>query len=131
MKSLKKLSLIKPLDIIFIVATLALSFYFIFAASKGNALKRLLLINGEEIVTLSWKDQALNLYEMTGKQMFVEVNDGKARVLRSSCPDKLCVKMGWISECGHIAACLPNNVALMVDCSDNFNITEDKNDQTP
>lgn len=127
----KVLKSIKPFDVIVVMLSLVLSVYLIMGASKDNGLKKLLLINGEEISTLSWKNQTINLYDLTGKQMFVEVEDGKARVLKSSCPDKLCVKMGWISECGHIAACLPNNVAIMVDCSDDLNYTEDKNVQTP
>ena len=44
----------------------------------------------------------------------IEIKDGCARVLQSSCPDKLCVKAGRLSRPGDAAACLPARVAIEV-----------------
>ena len=42
----------------------------------------------------------------------VEIKDHKVRVVESPCPNKLCVKQGWISS-GAIV-CLPNRVVVTV-----------------
>jgi hypothetical protein len=44
--------------------------------------------------------------------MVFEVKDGKARVLSSDCPDKVCVNSGWLSRAGQCAVCLPNRITL-------------------
>lgn len=46
----------------------------------------------------------------------VEVNDGKARIAHSPCPDQICVHVfGWISRDGEISVCLPNGVMLQIE----------------
>ncbi len=40
----------------------------------------------------------------------VEVDGLRAHVIASPCPDKLCIKMGWLERPGEYAACLPNRV---------------------
>jgi hypothetical protein len=42
----------------------------------------------------------------------VEVLAGRARISDSACPQKLCVRAGWLSAAGESAACLPNGVVL-------------------
>ncbi|MGI6035295.1 MAG: NusG domain II-containing protein [Limnochordia bacterium] len=46
----------------------------------------------------------------------IEVNDGKARIAHSPCPDQICVHVfGWISRDGEISVCLPNGVMLQIE----------------
>lgn len=40
----------------------------------------------------------------------VEVDGLRAHVVSSPCPDKICVRMGWLSRPGDYSACLPNKV---------------------
>jgi hypothetical protein len=47
-----------------------------------------------------------------------EVRDGAAAFIYSTCPDQVCVHTGWLSRPGHIAACLPNGLLLVVDGDD-------------
>ena len=44
----------------------------------------------------------------------VEIKDGKARVLKSPCNRKLCIKSGYIQYADRFAACLPNRVIVRV-----------------
>lgn len=44
--------------------------------------------------------------------MVIEIKDNKVRVKDSDCPNKLCVKQGWIGS-GTII-CLPNRVVIMI-----------------
>jgi len=42
----------------------------------------------------------------------IEVRGGRARFLDSDCPQKLCVRAGWLARAGETAACVPNGVSL-------------------
>ncbi len=44
----------------------------------------------------------------------VEIKDGKARVVKSPCNRKLCIKSGYIQYADRFAACLPNRVVVRV-----------------
>ena len=44
----------------------------------------------------------------------VEIKDGKARVRKSPCNKKLCIKFGYIQYADRFAACLPNRVVVRV-----------------
>ena len=43
------------------------------------------------------------------------IEDGKAYVKDASCPDKVCVQMGKISELTQIVVCIPNNVVIVIE----------------
>jgi len=38
----------------------------------------------------------------------------KVRVKESSCPNKICVKTGWIKRSGEIIVCAPNEVTVRI-----------------
>ena len=40
----------------------------------------------------------------------IEIRDGKARILRSPCKLKVCIKSGYIQYADRISVCLPNRV---------------------
>ncbi|EPR12121.1 NusG domain II-containing protein [Ruminiclostridium papyrosolvens] len=40
--------------------------------------------------------------------------DGRIRFEGSDCPDKVCIKTGWLDKVGQTAACLPNEVFLKI-----------------
>ena len=44
----------------------------------------------------------------------VEIIDGKARIVKSPCSKKLCIKSGYIQYADRFAACLPNRVVVRV-----------------
>lgn len=44
----------------------------------------------------------------------VEIRDGKARIVKSPCSRKLCIKSGYIQYADRIAACLPNRVVVRI-----------------
>ncbi len=48
----------------------------------------------------------------------IEVRGDSARVVSSPCPDKICVRMGWLSRAGEYAACIPNGVIVTIETSD-------------
>lgn len=45
----------------------------------------------------------------------VEVEKGRIRFVESDCPDKLCVKTGWLAKKGEVAVCLPNRAMIKIE----------------
>ena len=43
------------------------------------------------------------------------IEDGKAYVKDATCPDKVCVQMGKISELTQIVVCIPNKVVIVIE----------------
>jgi hypothetical protein len=44
----------------------------------------------------------------------VEIKDGKIRIKKAPCRDKICIKQGWISNSGESLICLPNKVMVYI-----------------
>ncbi|MHC6179482.1 NusG domain II-containing protein [Clostridium sp. JNZ X4-2] len=44
----------------------------------------------------------------------VEVEKGKIRIADADCPDKICVKTGWISKPGENIVCLPHKLIINI-----------------
>ncbi|MGC9367121.1 MAG: NusG domain II-containing protein [bacterium] len=44
----------------------------------------------------------------------VEVNSGRARIISSPCPRKICINQGWISSPGKSIVCIPNGILIKI-----------------
>ena len=44
----------------------------------------------------------------------VEVKKGRARIIRSPCKNKVCIKSGYIRYADRLAACIPNRVVVRI-----------------
>jgi len=44
----------------------------------------------------------------------LEFNDGAVRFVASPCRTKRCIHAGWLRRSGDFAACLPNQVSVLV-----------------
>ena len=45
----------------------------------------------------------------------VEINQGRARIVRSPCKLKICIKSGYIQYADRLSACLPNKVVVRIE----------------
>lgn len=50
--------------------------------------------------------------EYKGSRNTVEIRDGRIRVRDADCPDKVCVKTGWLSSSAIPIMCLPNHLVI-------------------
>lgn len=74
------------------------------------------------VVTTPEKQESLHLsrdarYTIMGKDdilVVLEVSEGRIRFEQSGCPDQICVRSGWLSAAGDMAACVPAGVAVRV-----------------
>ena len=108
---------LRPLDFVFVAGVLGLALFLFIGLRKNYASsKRNLLVQssegGEYVFPLD-RDGIYNVAGLHGDSV-IEVVDGKARFKDSPCPNKTCVQQGFIFLPGEWAACLPNDVFIMV-----------------
>jgi hypothetical protein len=44
----------------------------------------------------------------------IEMGKNRIRIKDASCPDKLCVKEGWLSRANQMSVCMPNRVLVKI-----------------
>ena len=99
----------------------------IFAAIAFMLLSRLTINNNESqyaIITVEGKEyRKIDLKNAKPEELTIttsygyntiEIGKNRIRIKESSCPDKLCIKQGWISKPNEISVCLPNRVSIKV-----------------
>lgn len=58
------------------------------------------------------------VFRFDGIDAEFEVKDGRIRLIKASCPDKICEKTGYIGSSGQSIICVPNKIAVAVVGSD-------------
>jgi len=43
------------------------------------------------------------------------VEKGRIKFESAECPDKVCVKAGWLEKAGHMAVCVPNRTMIKIE----------------
>lgn len=72
-------------------------------------------VDGTEIMTLDLnRNDDIVIESGNGQTNHLIIEDGKAFLTEASCPDKLCVRQGTISETGQSIVCLPNRVIVTI-----------------
>jgi len=112
------LKLIKPFDVLIITVLFSFSLFLIILNIKRGGDKHFFLYIDNKKIELREKQGIIDLKDF-GKNIILEVGEGKARFLESDCHDKICIKTGYIQKCGEVAACLPNRVAIEIKCVEN------------
>ena len=44
----------------------------------------------------------------------IEIQEGRVRMISSTCPHKTCVKSGWITHQGQLICCVPNRILIRI-----------------
>jgi len=47
-------------------------------------------------------------------ELVLEVSQQRVRVVRSDCPNQICVRTGWRSKAGDIIVCVPNRAVIRI-----------------
>lgn len=87
--------------------------------SAGNNLQRIAVIKQNDQII-----RRINLETFEGSEEInvsgdydevILVENGRIRFKKADCPDKVCVKTGWLEQNGDIAVCLPNRVMIKIE----------------
>jgi hypothetical protein len=87
----------------------------LFLSNNGDGEKKLFLISETEKKQLPLKDDIIKLND--DNTVIVITPDG-ARFSENNCPNKTCIKSGWVKDCGDIAACVPYKLTLIMECKE-------------
>ena len=106
---------IKIIDIllIFIVAGLTLySAYGVYMKEQGNSFVLIRALGSDWIFPVD-AEETIIVEGVLGETV-IQIGGKRAWVESSPCDNKTCVTAGFVSRQGQWAACLPNNVLLMI-----------------
>jgi len=82
------------------------------AFDTGNWVE--ITVNQKEVIRLPLgKDQTTHVKGALGLTE-IEIKKGQARILRSPCKNKVCIKSGYIRYADRLAACIPNRVIVRI-----------------
>lgn len=104
-------------DILLIAALLALAgaVFGLLRLTRARGGEAVVTVDGQTVAVLPLAaDTALTVGEDRGFRNTVEVAGGRVRVTDADCPDRLCVRQGWISYDGESIVCLPHKLVVAV-----------------
>lgn len=109
-------NLFTPADriLIFIALTISISSIFLlkgFALQKGD--KAIIEVDGVVVKTIPLNKN--DIVDINNGKNVIEIKDGRVRMLRATCRDKICVKQGWIKNSGEAIICVPNRVIIRIE----------------
>lgn len=109
-------------DVIIIVSVIILAligglYYYLTLDHEEEGAIIVVEVNGEEVGRFPLFEEGRDkIVIFTGPVGETEVQflETGARVLRSDCPDKICIRSGVMDRPGHSNACLPNRVVFRI-----------------
>jgi hypothetical protein len=81
-------------------------------------------INGKEYKSFPLDKNATIPIEIDDKYNLIEIIDNRVHIAEANCPDKLCVKDGYIKIPGQMVVCLPHKVVVEIKGTDIQEIDE-------
>jgi len=109
---------------IYLIAVLLLAivtgfaFVHLYGSMSGNTHRISVIRQGDRLIKRIDLDaqQGPVKVEIDGEyRETVLVENGRIRFESADCPDKICVRTGWISKKGDTAVCLPNRTIIKIE----------------
>ena len=98
--------------VILIAAAVIYIFHWAFFQHSGEA-RAQIIHRGEVAMDVSLSADGIFSLDSLPNVIF-QINNGRIAFISSDCPDQICVHRGFLSRAGQSAACLPNNVVLII-----------------
>ncbi|WP_422444549.1 NusG domain II-containing protein [Thermoanaerobacterium sp. DL9XJH110] len=106
-----------------LIAFILLSAFLIFAGFhvygfSGSKTYAIIEINGQPYQKISLGENGPRLRVKVPVPLgenIVEVDRNRVRMMYADCPDKDCVRQGWISRPGQMLVCLPNRMVVKIE----------------
>ena len=103
-------------DLILILILLGFSAAFVIMTPNSYAGNRHVVVKvaGKSVLELPLESNTTRTVTGPRGETVIVIEDGKARILKSACPNHLCMNMGSISLPGEIIVCVPNQVIVSI-----------------
>ncbi len=106
----------KGTDIIIILLAVLLCVWLYFSLWFGQAIGKadtlIVQIDDQSPTEYSLKNDRLLKFNGRIGTSLIEIKQGKARFIHSSCRNQFCVFHGWLTTPGDTTACLPNRISI-------------------
>jgi len=99
-----------------ILAGLVLAWNTFLSASGSDHLTAVITQDGKVIksINLNAVKNPEYVYINKGIKQVIVAEKGRIRFTESDCPDKICVKTGWLTKIGHKAVCMPSKTVITI-----------------
>ena len=96
---------------VFFAAGIVGSLFLLFTAPKNRVL---IMRDGKTLYSLDLSKEENRIFVIPygNSSNTIEICNGKIRVSDAECPDKICVKTGWLSSSAIPIVCLPNHLVI-------------------
>lgn len=106
---------------VILIASIATVLYMQNASTTGNYAY---IYQNDKLIKTIDLSQVTESYQLTienenGGKNVIEIRPGSIGVVEASCPDHLCMNMGFISNSLMPVTCLPNHLVIRVDSKKN------------
>ena len=88
------------------------------AGTHGERTKAIVSRDGAVVQTIdlgNTDEFDILLFEDDRGSNLIELDGGRIRVADADCPDRTCVRTGWIERPGQIIACVPHGLTIIID----------------
>lgn len=111
-KSDKKGRVLRDSCLILFFLVLSLVLILVIKGSQEVGGQVVVAVNGFEIGKYSLAVDGQ--YSLNDGSNILVIENGRAKMVDANCPDKLCVKEGWVKYTGQCITCLPNKLTVTV-----------------
>ena len=110
---LKRMTLLDRAIVLILLAGAAASFLYLGGGAQGE---RVVVERGGRILFTAplGEDRTVSLPGSLGETV-LSVHDGRASIVSSPCPLKICMGMGEVSRAGELLACVPNELLVRIE----------------
>lgn len=98
---------------VLVVVGIASSVYLTFSESVGQTVR--LKLNGELYASYSLVEDKVIEVNEDGMHNTVVIKDGKVKVTKSNCTNKVCVRHSEIDSAGESIVCLPHKLVVSIE----------------
>lgn len=88
------------------------------AGAGAESAKAVVSRDGEVVQTIALSEQSepeALLFEDARGDNLIEIDGGRIRVADADCPERICVRSGWIERPGQIIACAPHGLTIVIE----------------
>lgn len=104
-----------------LLISLAVILFLVPGLDRPAAARAVLLHENKELLVIPARELAaggsLEL-DLSGYHYEITYTEGRIRFAAADCPDKVCVRTGWISRAGQIAVCVPGQLIIKLEGPD-------------
>ncbi len=100
-------------DIIIVLLVIAIGFSPMYLHKNGSIKSFSIILDSAEIASIPADTDTTIIVPAPLGAVKIEISGGRARVVESSCPRKICVHSGAIGKAGQAIACVPNKLIII------------------